>query len=264
MALLPPGTLLQHMYLAERLQLLASGEFVEVGPGAGDLTDLLLKAGWNGTCFDLNDQTISKLANRFSKEIDQGKLRLMNQDFNSSPIENSGTADLIISCMVMEHLADENEIEFLHSAKRCLKDGGKMIAFVPSSPNHWGIEDDIAGHFRRYTRKSISDLLQKAGWGLEHISGLTFPLSNMLLPISNYLVRNSEADKIKLSLLERTKLSGNRNVFFKTSFPAVTKLLLNRFVMSPFHWLQKKLSNSESALVLYFESSPLRRSDARD
>jgi phospholipid N-methyltransferase len=255
MSLLPPGTILQHMYLGERLKRLASGEFVEVGPGAGDLTDLLLSEGWVGTCFDLNEQTIAKLANRFSKEIKAGKLRLRNEDFTSSSIEAS--VDLVISCMVMEHLSNADEQSFLSSAKMRLKTDGKMIAFVPSSPENWGIEDDIAGHFRRYTRESVSNLLQKTDWKLEHISGLTFPVSNMLLPISNYLVRKSEAEKIELSLKERTKLSGNRNVFFKTSFPAIAKLLLNRLVMSPFHWLQKKLGNSESALVLYFEAAPL-------
>ena len=39
---LPPGTILQLMYLRERIKLLTPGRFVEVGPGTGTITALLL------------------------------------------------------------------------------------------------------------------------------------------------------------------------------------------------------------------------------
>jgi hypothetical protein len=88
-----------------------------------------------------------------------------------------------------------------------------------------------------------------------HLAGLTYPISNILLPLSNFLVRRSEARKLALPILERTKLSGHRNVRFKTHFPAPLRLVLNDTAMLPLHWMQKAFSQSERSLVLYFEAA---------
>jgi hypothetical protein len=45
---LPPGTLLQLMYLRERLEKLEPGRFIEIGPGSGEISKLLLDLGWGG------------------------------------------------------------------------------------------------------------------------------------------------------------------------------------------------------------------------
>jgi hypothetical protein len=160
--------------------------------------------------------------------------------------------------MVMEHMNDEDERKFMRLASSQLRAGGRMIGLVPASPLHWGIEDDIAGHYRRYSRNSLEALLGTTGWKLCHFAGLTFPISNLLLPLSNILVRRNEASALALSTFERTKRSGHRSVCFKTSFPSIMKLLLNEQVLLPLHWLQKAFSNSGQALVIYFEATEMR------
>jgi hypothetical protein len=64
--------------------------------------------------------------------------------------------------MVMEHLDVHGERAFVERAGRCLSAGGRMVAIVPASPEHWGIEDEIAGHYRRYTANSAMNLLHSA------------------------------------------------------------------------------------------------------
>jgi hypothetical protein len=127
---------------------------------------------------------------------------------------------------------------------------------VPGSPLDWGIEDRIAGHLRRYTESTLSEAVESAGWRVEHLVGLTFPLSNVLLGISNRLVRSWEADKVKLSLEDRTIDSGNRDVPWKTSFPAAARLLLNETFMWPFDGLQRWFRHNPRSLVLYCECRP--------
>ena len=156
--------------------------------------------------------------------------------------------------MVMEHLDETLQSTFLARAAASLEPTGLMIALVPGSPQHWGIEDDIAGHCRRYTRGAVQELLREHHWRLNHLAGLTFPLSNLLLPLSNFLVRRSEAQKLALSALERTRQSGRRVVRFKTHFPALLGLLLNEATLYPLHLLQKACAQVESALVLFFEA----------
>lgn len=251
---LPPGTLLQLMYVKERLRHIKPGCFVEIGPGAGDLSNLLLELGWQGTAFDLEAATIKKLQSRFSTEIAQGRYRPVLGDWLQTGSDM--TADLVVSCMVIEHLDDEGEQAFVERARSTLMSGGHMITLVPASPAHWGIEDEIAGHFRRYTADSAQSLLAKAGWTIDHIAGLTFPVSNLLFPVSNWLVRRSEANKLTLSMTERTKQSGNRDVPMKTHFPNLLGLVLNPVVLYPMHLLQKLFSRSDRAMVLYVEAHP--------
>jgi len=258
---LPPGTLLQLMYLEERLRRLQPGRFVEIGPGSGEITDLLLRLGWSGASVDLEPATVDALAARFAAPVGTGRLHALSGDFLQGVVTPAGQADLVISCMVMEHLDDAAELRFMQQAARSLKPGGRMVGLVPGSPAHWGIEDDIAGHCRRYTREALASLAQRSGWTLGKVAGLTVPVSNLLLPVSDFLVRRAEASRIRLSPLERTRLSGRRNVRFKTHFPSLFGLLLNRATMAPLHWLQKRLADSPAALVIYFEAVPPARTE---
>lgn len=256
---LPPGTLLQLMYLRERLRGVPSGRFVEIGPGAGEITRLLLDLGWSGASYDLEAKTISALAGRFAPEIAVGRFSAVNADYVTSEIGEK--ADLVISCMVMEHLDCDQEAAFMRRSLAQLVPGGRMIGLVPASPRHWGIEDDIAGHCRRYTRRMLNELAATNGWAMRHLAGLTFPVSNWLLPVSNFLVSRSERQKLSMSVLERTKQSGRRQVLYKTTFPIALRWLLNERTLLPLHRLQKFFSGSSLALVLYFEATPVTQKE---
>lgn len=252
---LPPGTLLQLMYLNERLRKIVPGRFIEIGPGSGEISRLLLKLGWTGSSYDIDVNTINLLKVRFATEITELRYKPVNQDYlMHAPF--SEKADLVISCMVMEHLEEKAQLSFMQCSKNCLKENGIMIGLVPASPSHWGVEDDIAGHFRRYTRQKIKKLATDSQWELVHLAGLTFPVSNFLLPISNFLVNKNEHSKLALTTLEKTKRSGRRAVKFKTYFPAIIAIFVNKCTLYPLHIMQKIFTKSERSLVLYFEAKP--------
>lgn len=254
MKTLPPGTILQLMYLRERLENIAPGRFIEIGPGGGDISALLLELGWTGIAYDLEPRTVDHLKDRFSQEILDDRYHVYNKDFLTLSTSQEAKVSLIISSMVIEHLNDDLESKFMLQSRDLLTEDGLMIGLVPASPDHWGIEDDIAGHCRRYIRADLHSLAKNTDWSIDHLVGLTFPTSNILLPLSNFLVRKAEKSKIQLSELEKTKASGIRNVKFKTSFPSILSLFLNPYVLLPLHWLQKAFSSSPNSLVLYFEA----------
>jgi SAM-dependent methyltransferase len=255
MVVLPPGTILQLMYLRERLRRLPPGTFVEVGPGTGEITNLLLQLGWRGSAYEISVPAAAALRTRFDKEIAAGRLEVVNRSYLEAA-GSSEQSDLVISCMVMEHLTEGEQAAFMDSAARHLRRDGLMIGIVPASPEHWGVEDDIAGHQRRYTRSSLQAMAAVNAWGIRHVAGLTYPLSNVLLPLSNTLVARKELSKLRLDKLERTKQSGMREVAFKTRFPPYMRLFLNEVALWPLHALQKRLSGARNALVLYFEAQP--------
>ena len=182
----PPGEILQLLYLGERLKRMPPATFVEIGPGRGAISRLLLSMGWKGIAYELGAASAADLAHQFREDIADARYQVMSGNWlTSTP---SGAIDLVISCMVMEHLDHRLELAFMRRAAESLRPGGRMIGLVPAAPKYWGIEDDIAGHHRRYTRLALLDLMERSGWTLTHVCGLTFPVSNFLLPLSNRLV----------------------------------------------------------------------------
>ncbi|MEM6988782.1 MAG: class I SAM-dependent methyltransferase, partial [Pseudomonadota bacterium] len=178
------------------------------------------------------------------------------EDFLTSDKLAEGQVDVILSCMVIEHLPPELVDQYFARCRELLSPGGCVITLVPASMQHWGIEDDIAGHFKRYSFECFDDLSEAHKFTLRHISGLTFPISNWLLPLSNYLVNKSEQDKTKLTMQERTELSGNRDVKFKTVYPWYLKAALNHVTLFPFFVLQRLFHRSRRSLVIYSELVP--------
>jgi SAM-dependent methyltransferase len=249
--ILPPGTILQQMYLKERLRGVPPGVFVEIGAGQGIVSATLLRLGWRGTGYDLNPESLA-IATRVNAEaVAAGRYRVVNKDWLADP--QAEPADLIISCMVLEHMDEEHEALYFERCRERLKPHGLGILLVPGGPQYWGVEDEIAGHQRRYTFTALHERIGRHGLDARHMAGLTYPVSNLLFPVSEFLVRRAERHKAALSMDDRTRQSGNRNVRFKTTFPGVLKLVLNEVVMYPFHVLQKLFSRNRGSMVIYAE-----------
>jgi len=249
--ILSPGNILQHMYVKERLRLLKPGKFVEVGVGRGHLSKILLDLGWEGVGFDLSSESLKIAAQINAQSIRSKRYFLKKGDWLKA--SEMPLVDLIISTMVLEHLDSSNEKKFIQKMKRNIKPKGRAIILVPSCPDYWGVDDELAGHYRRYTFNDMASKVKKAGFHIVNLVGLTFPLSNLTFPISEFLVAQAEKKKKDLSILERTKLSGNRNVCFKTSYPFFFNLVLNEIVLYPFHLLQKFNLKNAHSLVIYAE-----------
>ena len=80
---------------------------------------------------------------------------------------------------VIEHV--EDDMAFLQSIKYLLEQGGRLYATVPAYSFLWSEEDIIAGHFRRYTLKEITNLLESAGLQVEFASYIFRPLPPPIL-----------------------------------------------------------------------------------
>jgi SAM-dependent methyltransferase len=249
--ILPPGTLLQQMYFRERLRALPHGRFIEVGAGQGIVSKTLLDLGWNGRAYELNAQALAAAAALNRTAVSQGRYELEQRDWLDAP--DPEPVELVASCMVLEHLADADVARYLERCRRALKRGGTGVLFVPGCPDAWGIEDEIAGHLRRYTFQSLRQSIEAPGLRVRHLAGLTYPLSNLLFPLSELLVRRAEHGKLALSPGERTRLSGDRDVPFKTRFPAPLRLVLNEWVLYPLHLLQKMNARNPRSMVIYAE-----------
>jgi SAM-dependent methyltransferase len=247
-----PGTILQFLFIRDRLRkaMGTSKKFIDVGSGKGYLSELLLSLGHNGIGVDLNQSACihNNLLN--SNYISDGKYEVVNTAFEL--IDNKDF-DFLISSMVIEHLDEITLDKFMTKAKQVIKPNGRLIFLVPSNMDAWGIEDEIAGHVKRYSFSDIERMASKHNMNLEKRVGLNYPISNWLLSLSNRIVNSKEAEILNKSERDRTIYTGNRNIKYKTVYPTYLNLILNELVMYPFHILQNIFKNNEKSLVMYFE-----------
>lgn len=250
---MPPGNILQSMFLNEQLSSMFKDgirTFIEVGSGNGNISESLLEYGFTGKGYDLNASACDNNRTLNKQAVDEQRYSVVHSDFIASEGEK---VDLIISCMVIEHMPRAMLDNYMTTAVNRLNPGERLVSIVPSSMRYWGIEDEIAGHIKRYEFSDFNVLGQKYRLDIIKISGLTFPLSNLLIGVSNKLVAEQESDKLLKSQKEKTIDTGNRNVKYKTTFPKVFNIFLNPIVMYPWHVLQKMSAKNPKSMVIYCE-----------
>ena len=80
---------------------------------------------------------------------------------------------------VLEHIEDQQG--FLQNLYKLLIPGGRVYLTVPAFNSLWSVADEYAGHYRRYTKKELSDVLVKAGFRVEYSTYIFFMLPPPIL-----------------------------------------------------------------------------------
>ncbi|MDH5389407.1 MAG: methyltransferase domain-containing protein [Gammaproteobacteria bacterium] len=103
--------------------------------------------------------------------------------------------DGVFSLDVIDHI--ENGFEAVIGLKNLLAKDGVLIVTVPAYQWLWSANDDANHHFRRYTKKSFSRLLEAAGFKIRYTSyfnSILFPLAVLKRIIENFLPKKSIGD----------------------------------------------------------------------
>jgi SAM-dependent methyltransferase len=77
-----------------------------------------------------------------------------------------GSFDLIVCSEVLEHVPDPSAV--IGVLRDLLKPGGTLLLTVPAGMVHWSVQDEAAGHLRRFEYGELSDLLHQQGLVLDH------------------------------------------------------------------------------------------------
>ena len=102
---------------------------------------------------------------------------LINGDLARLPIR-SGSIGLVVAMDVFEHL--ENDLDGIRSIYEALEKGGTLIFTVPAFGFLWGIQDEVTGHWRRYSKAAVLDRVKAEGFEVLRSSYFNFFL---FLPI---------------------------------------------------------------------------------
>ena len=149
-------------WMADVIRPYVGEKVLEIGVGTGNLTLQLIprRLYWAS---DINPLYLTYLEN---VGLNRPYMRVGYTDGEkgeSYPKEQK--FDTVICLNVVEHLADE--LAALNNIRGVLEDGGRAIVLVPCGPGLFGTLDEVLGHHRRYTRKQLREVVEKASFHLE-------------------------------------------------------------------------------------------------
>jgi SAM-dependent methyltransferase len=244
----PPGSWCHYEAVMEMIRSTGGTTFLEVGCGPGVLSLRLCEKGWQGLGIDFSPQAIEQAKTNLREYIQDGRYRLLASDIFDLDLGGE-KFDVGLSMMVMEHV--KNHVGFLRRIVDFIKPGGHIIVAVPGRRDRWGIEDETVGHLRRYDRNDLRETLISAGLTDVTVWSVAVPVANLLFHFSNFFIRNSpEIDKMARSAREQTETSGIREIPWKTAFPSLFKLILNRAALYPLFVLQRLFYRSNLGLTM--------------
>jgi len=240
----PPGTWCNNQALRDIIRSLPGKKkrFVDIGCGGGPISKVLLDMDMQGTALDYSVEALKVCRSHLADYVVRGQVDIVEGDATKE-IGIPTDHDCGVSYMVMEHV--EDDIGFAKKCSSFVRDGGHFIFAVPGRKDKWTLEDETVGHLRRYDRDDLKQVLEKAGLKDVKVISVAVPVANMLLGISDVMVRRSaEMAKKELSLEEQTKLSGIREIPWKTVFPSWVSIILNQATLYPFFIIQRWFYNT--------------------
>src|SRR5262249_49282053 len=136
-------------YLLDRLieQHGLTDPFLDIGCGKGDVAAYLGSKNWRGKAIDFSPDA-TEMARQAVASYPQIKVeRVALAD------ESSNGYRTILLWDVVEHIKDD--LTALRLAAERLDPGGALIVAVPSNPREWRWDDEMVGHYRRYTTQDM-------------------------------------------------------------------------------------------------------------
>jgi SAM-dependent methyltransferase len=140
---------------------------LDIGAGSGFFSRWLLTntAVREATCVDIgyqqnHEEAVGEKTMWFCARVDKSN------------------ADLVLLMDVLEHVDDD--VELLRHYVNKVPDGATFVITVPAFQFLWSSHDVFLQHKRRYTLKSLADVLQAAGLRIEKLNycfGLIFPVA---------------------------------------------------------------------------------------
>lgn len=147
------------------------GEVLEVGGGIGSFTPQLASVADFVTSLEPNEYCFKQLCEKIAP--------LKNATAYQATVEGLGQVipstnafDAVVLMNVLEHIRDDRAV--LAALKQRLSPAGRIIVLVPAGQWAFGPTDVRLGHYRRYTRPLVRELVAELGMELEKIRCYNF------------------------------------------------------------------------------------------
>ncbi|CAB1064639.1 Glycosyl transferase, family 2 [Olavius sp. associated proteobacterium Delta 1] len=154
------GTHRFNSWLVEEIQPYVGENVFEVGAGIGSLTLHLLPRD-RYVCSDIDPLHVHRLSNLFYRRPNVEVINF-NISGENQAIKLDNSFDTVLCINVLEHIDDQTKV--LRNIHNLLKPGGQLVLLVPNSPKLYSSLDQAVGHFRRYQKADLEELMQRNGF----------------------------------------------------------------------------------------------------
>jgi SAM-dependent methyltransferase len=177
------------------------GAIFDIGGGNGFVSLAFEKHGIETVLLEPGQKGAMNAKKRDLKNIICSTLE--NVEFPEGSMPAAGLFD------VLEHI--EDDLGFLQKIFKALQPNGRVYITVPAYNFLWTNEDEVGGHFRRYTLSSLSKVFEQAGFIVEY---KTYIFS--FIPVPFFLTRtipsrlgfNKDPNNVEKNAREHSHKSG--------------------------------------------------------
>jgi 2-polyprenyl-3-methyl-5-hydroxy-6-metoxy-1,4-benzoquinol methylase len=164
---------------------------LDIGCGTGGLSLHLLKEGFEVTAQDVSPEMVERC-----------KLFLEQEGFPGAPVRQAGVEELseqnhfdsVVALDVIEHIEDDHRA--VKQMYKALKPGGRLVLSVPALQYLYGPKDEQLGHYRRYGKQQLRQVIEQADFRIE---SLRFWNAVGLLPVfvANRVLRKKISEEFR-------------------------------------------------------------------
>ena len=150
-------------WIISRFRPYLAGRAIEIGAGIGNIATHILPHVDSLDLVEPSDNLIGQLQSKFAG---MKNVTVIHRNFESAVAQTASEFyDCIILVNVLEHI--EDDAQALAECRRVLRPSGRLLILVPALRFLYSDLDALVGHFRRYTRDTLSAVLTAAGFKIE-------------------------------------------------------------------------------------------------
>ncbi len=136
------------------------GPLFDVGGGGGVVARALVAAGHEAVVVEPDAAGAGAAHASGLRPVVRATLR--SGGFRDGTLPAAGLFD------VLEHI--EDDVGFLRDLAAVMAPGATLYATVPAYRWLWSADDEVSGHFRRYTRRSLERVVTEGGLSVVYLS----------------------------------------------------------------------------------------------
>lgn len=172
---------------------------LEVGSGTGNITRFLAADGREVVASEVVPVYRQHLRHLF-RDKPQVEVAMFDLD-GAAPLELIAKPfDTVVCLNVLEHI--EHDLAALCEMKRVIRPGGYLALLVPAHPVLYGQFDRAVGHYRRYSRGGLMELLGAAGFEVQSAVYFNF-LAVLPWLLNGRILKRDYLPKGQMSLADR-------------------------------------------------------------
>jgi phospholipid N-methyltransferase len=185
-----------NQWISEQISSQTAPPLMEFGAGTGNISKNLI----NHTPFTITERDpflLKGLSNRFKDNKD---VSFSSLDISKNPPKNlCNHFNTVYGVNVLEHI--ENDANALKNLYKTLNKNGKLILLVPAKKSAYTKLDKKLGHFRRYEKKELINLLTDSGYKVERVYYFNF-VGIFAWKIREYIDRDDELNPMQIRLFD--------------------------------------------------------------